>query len=171
MRGAYYKEKSTRVVQPMIDADLDVGDAGQLKGHTLVDAIASASAASGASGDAFTERRVEGGLSYMRHSISDTAEHGDYTGGARIISDATREEMRKMLAEIRNGRYADAWIAENEAGRPWFNERRRSERVHPIEQTGQKLRASMPFLNPVEVTEDGQVKPSVAEPVAATVER
>jgi hypothetical protein len=65
MRGAYYKEKSTRVMQPMLDADLDVGDAGQLKGHTLVDAITSASAASGASGKAFTERRVEGGLLYM----------------------------------------------------------------------------------------------------------
>ncbi len=112
-----------------------------------------------------------GGLSYMRHSISDTAEHGDYTGGSRIISDQTRDEMRQMLAEIRNGRYADAWIAENEAGRPWFNEQRRSERVHPIERTGEKLRASMPFLNPVEVTEDGQVKPSAGEPVAEPVER
>jgi len=111
-----------------------------------------------------------GGLSYMRHSISDTAEHGDYTGGARIISDATREEMRKMLAEIRNGRYADAWIAENEAGRPWFNEQRRQGRAHPIERVGDKLRASMPFLDPVKVTEDGKVKPSASEPVAETVE-
>lgn len=65
MRGAYYKEKSTRVVQPMIDADLEVGEAGQLSGHALVDAITSASAASGASGASFTERRVEGGLLYM----------------------------------------------------------------------------------------------------------
>ncbi len=65
MRGAYYKERSTRVVQPMLDADLDVGDEGQLKGHALLDAITSASAASGASGDAFTEKRVEGGVLYM----------------------------------------------------------------------------------------------------------
>ena len=76
-----------------------------------------------------------------------------------------------MLAEIRNGRYADAWIAENEAGRPWFNEQRRQGRAHPIERVGNKLRASMPFLNPVEVTEDGKVKPSASETVAETVER
>lgn len=65
MRGAYYKERSTRVMQPMLDADLEVGEAGQLKGHTLVDAITSASAASGAAGTAFTETRVEAGFLYM----------------------------------------------------------------------------------------------------------
>ncbi|HXH05701.1 MAG TPA: ketol-acid reductoisomerase [Vicinamibacterales bacterium] len=90
-----------------------------------------------------------GGLSYMRYSVSDTAEHGDYTGGPRIVTERTREEMRHMLAEIRDGSYARAWIAENEAGRPWFNARRREEQRHPIEQVGARLRAMMPFLEPV----------------------
>jgi ketol-acid reductoisomerase len=90
-----------------------------------------------------------GGLSYMRYSVSDTAEHGDYTGGPRIVTERTREEMRRMLAEIRDGSYARTWIAENEAGRPWFNARRREEQRHPIEQVGARLRAMMPFLEPV----------------------
>ncbi|HWP99494.1 MAG TPA: ketol-acid reductoisomerase [Vicinamibacterales bacterium] len=90
-----------------------------------------------------------GGLSYMRYSVSDTAEHGDYTGGPRIVTERTREEMRRMLAEIRDGSYARKWIAENEAGRPWFNARRREEQRHPIEQVGARLRAMMPFLEPV----------------------
>src|SRR5205085_11746120 len=66
----------------------------------------------------------QGGLSYMRYSVSDTAEHGDYSGGPRIVTDATRREMKKMLAEIRSGEYARNWIAENEAGRPVFNKQR-----------------------------------------------
>jgi hypothetical protein len=78
MRGAYYKERSTRVMQPMLDADLEVGEAGQLKGHTLVDAITSASAASGASGTAFTETRIEAGFLYM-HALR----HLRLGGGAR----------------------------------------------------------------------------------------
>ena len=69
-----------------------------------------------------------GGLSYMRYSISDTAEHGDYTGGDRLVTDATRKEMARMLEEIRSGAYAKRWIAENEAGRPWFDARRKQER-------------------------------------------
>ena len=90
-----------------------------------------------------------GGLSYMRYSVSDTAENGDYTGGPRIVTDATRREMRQMLAEIRNGTYAKAWIAENEAGRPTFNKLREADRNHPIEQVGARLRQMMPFLKPV----------------------
>src|SRR5205085_8809033 len=66
----------------------------------------------------------QGGLGYMRYSVSDTAENGDYTGGPRIVTDATRQEMKKMLAEIRSGEYARNWIAENEAGRPVFNKQR-----------------------------------------------
>src|ERR687890_2434171 len=62
-----------------------------------------------------------GGLNYMRYSVSDTAEHGDYTGGPRLVTDETRAEMRKMLAEVQDGTYAKKWIAENEKGRPWFN--------------------------------------------------
>jgi ketol-acid reductoisomerase len=96
-----------------------------------------------------------GGLNYMRYSVSDTAEHGDYTGGPRIITDETRKTMQRMLEEIQDGTYARAWITENEQGRPRFNETRAREQEHPIEQVGAKLRAMMPFLNPVTVRPDG----------------
>ncbi len=97
-----------------------------------------------------------GGLNYMRYSVSDTAEHGDYTGGPRIITEETMGEMKKMLSEIQDGTYARKWIAENEAGRPWFNEKRRQEQDQPIEKVGAELRAMMPFLNPVTVRPDEQ---------------
>lgn len=92
-----------------------------------------------------------GGLNYMRYSVSDTAEHGDYTAGPRIITEETQGEMRKILDEIQNGTYAKKWIAENEAGRPWFNEQRRKEQEHPIEKVGAKLREMMPFLDPITI--------------------
>jgi ketol-acid reductoisomerase len=92
-----------------------------------------------------------GGLNYMRYSISDTAEHGDYTGGPRLVTDETRAEMRRMLDDVRSGRYAKLWIAENEKGRPWFNEQRAREQSHLIEQVGAELRKMMPFVDPVEV--------------------
>jgi ketol-acid reductoisomerase len=91
----------------------------------------------------------QGGLNYMRYSISDTAEHGDYTGGPRLVTDETRKEMKKMLAEIQNGTYAKNWIDEDRKGRPWFNATRKAEQTHRIEQVGEKLRAMMPFLKPV----------------------
>jgi len=91
----------------------------------------------------------QGGLGYMRYSISDTAEHGDYTGGERLITAETRDEMRRMLAEIQDGTYARRWLAEDKLGRPWFNETRRREQQHPIEEVGARLRAMMPFLKPV----------------------
>jgi ketol-acid reductoisomerase len=97
-----------------------------------------------------------GGLNYMRYSISDTAEHGDYTGGKRIITETTREEMRKMLKEIQDGTYARTWISENEQGRPWFNATRQAEQTQPLEQVGARLRAMMPFLNPVTHKPDEQ---------------
>ena len=97
-----------------------------------------------------------GGLNYMRYSVSDTAEHGDYTGGPRLITDETRAEMRKMLAEVRDGTYAKTWIAENEKGRPWFDATRAREQTQQLEVVGAKLRAMMPFLNPVTVRPDGQ---------------
>ena len=87
-----------------------------------------------------------GGLSYMRYSVSDTAEHGDYTAGPRIITQKTREEMRQILAEIRDGSFAKKWIAENEAGCPNFLATRKREQSNLIEQLGPKLRAMMPFL-------------------------
>jgi len=90
----------------------------------------------------------QGGLSYMRYSVSDTAEHGDYTGGRRIITSETRAEMRRMLAEVQDGTYARSWILENQAGRPFFNTVRQREKEHPIEKVGKALRAMMPWLNP-----------------------
>jgi len=88
----------------------------------------------------------QGGLSYMWYSVSDTAEHGGYTAGSRIITAETREEMAHILAEIQDGTYARNWIKENQEGRPWFNEQRAKERSHMIEQIGKELRAMMPFL-------------------------
>jgi ketol-acid reductoisomerase len=90
-----------------------------------------------------------GGLSYMRYSISDTAEHGDYTAGPRIVTDKTREEMKKLLSEIRDGSFARKWIEENDKGCPNFLATRQREQLHSIEQLGPKLRAMMPFLQPV----------------------
>jgi len=90
-----------------------------------------------------------GGLNYMRYSVSDTAEHGDYTGGPRIITDQTRRTMKQMLKEIQNGTYARNWINENETGGKWFQATREKEQEQLIEQVGAKLRSMMPFLNPV----------------------
>ena len=109
-----------------------------------------------------------GGLNYMRYAVSDTAEHGDYTGGPKIVTAETRRAMTRMLADIQDGHYAKEWIAENKAGRPWFKSARRREQQHPIEQVGARLRDMMPFLNPVCVTPDGapparvQDQPAVA---------
>jgi ketol-acid reductoisomerase len=95
----------------------------------------------------------QGGLSYMRYSISDTAEYGDYTGGPRIITAETRKEMKKILQEIQDGSYAKAWIEENRSGRAWFEGRRREEREGLLEKVGRELRSHMPFLNPVDVAD------------------
>jgi ketol-acid reductoisomerase len=92
-----------------------------------------------------------GGLNYMRYSVSDTAEHGDYTGGPKIITEETYGAMHQMLTDIQDGTYAKMWIAENQQGRPWFNAKREEERNHPIEQVGGELRDMMPFLNPVHI--------------------
>src|SRR6516164_3738367 len=93
----------------------------------------------------------QGGLNYMRYSISDTAEHGDYTGGPKIVTDETRKAMKKILSDIQSGEYAKGWIAENETGRPWFTKQRQAEQHILIEQVGEKLRAMMPFLKPVRI--------------------
>jgi ketol-acid reductoisomerase len=93
----------------------------------------------------------QGGMSYMRYSVSDTAEHGDYTAGPRIITEDTRATMRQLLKDIQDGTYAHSWLEENARGRPWFNARRAEERQHPIEQVGRRLRSMMPWLNPKEI--------------------
>jgi ketol-acid reductoisomerase len=108
-----------------------------------------------------------GGLGYMRHSISDTAEHGDYTGGPRLVTAETRKEMKKMLEEIQTGAYAKKWIAENEAGRPWFNQQRKEGRDQLLEKVGAELRAMMPFLDAVTVTPEGEVRKAADKAVGA----
>ncbi|HEY8038535.1 MAG TPA: ketol-acid reductoisomerase [Polyangiaceae bacterium] len=92
-----------------------------------------------------------GGLRYMRYSISDTAEYGDYTAGPRVIDARSRETMRKLLGEIRDGSFARRWIEESATGRASFEGQRRKERAHPIEEVGARLREMMPFLEPVKV--------------------
>ena len=88
----------------------------------------------------------QGGLSYMRYSISDTAEYGDYVVGKRIITEDTKNEMRKVLKEIQNGTFARNWILENQVNRPFFNATRRMESEHQIEKVGKELRAMMSWL-------------------------
>ena len=88
----------------------------------------------------------QGGLNYMRYSVSDTAEYGDYTRGPRVINDLVKEEMEQILAEIQDGSFAREWILENQAGRPSFNAMKRKEAEHPVEIVGKKLRAMMPWL-------------------------
>jgi ketol-acid reductoisomerase len=88
----------------------------------------------------------EGGLSYMRFSVSDTAEYGDYTRGPRVINAETRKEMKKILGEIQSGEFARDWIAENKSGRHNFLAMREAARTSPIETVGKQLRAMMPFL-------------------------
>jgi ketol-acid reductoisomerase len=89
----------------------------------------------------------EHGISGMRFSVSDTAEYGDLTRGPRVINDAVRAEMKKILGEIRSGQFAEEWVAENRNGRPRFNQLRQAGREHPIEKVGAELRAMMPFIN------------------------
>jgi ketol-acid reductoisomerase len=97
----------------------------------------------------------QGGLSYMRYSISDTAEWGDYTAGPRVVTDATRAAMRELLAEIRSGAFAERWIAEDRAGRPAFGRLRTGDVDHPLERVGRTLRRHMPFLDPKDVLPGG----------------
>ncbi|MFN3684370.1 MAG: ketol-acid reductoisomerase, partial [Fimbriimonadaceae bacterium] len=88
----------------------------------------------------------EGGLSYMRYSISDTAEWGDYTAGPKVIGDQSRQAMREILAAIQDGSFVERWIEENETGRKQLQAYRDREAQHPIEQVGKRLRAMMPFI-------------------------
>ena len=104
-----------------------------------------------------------GGLGFMRHSISNTAEYGDLTRGARVISPAVRDEMRRLLADIRNGTFAKEWIAESRAGAPRFNELRRAAKDHPIEQVGARLRAMMPWTEEGKA-QAGRTRPKPAQP-------
>src|SRR5467141_4043965 len=88
----------------------------------------------------------EGGLGWMRYSISDTAEYGDYTRGPRIVNEAVRAEMKTILREIQTGRFAREWILENQAGRPSFDKLRAEGKAHPIEEVGKRIRELMSWL-------------------------
>ncbi len=89
----------------------------------------------------------EGGIARMRYSVSDTAEYGDYSRGPRVIDVRVKDEMRKILAEIRSGEFAREWIAEDDAGRPNFTKWREAGAAHPIEETGRRLRAMMSWVD------------------------
>ncbi len=104
-----------------------------------------------------------GGLGFMRHSISNTAEYGDLTRGGRVISPAVREEMKQLLADIRNGVFAKEWIAECRAGAPRFNELRKAAANSQIEQVGAKLRAMMPWTEEGKRTKPKGTVPKQAE--------
>jgi len=93
----------------------------------------------------------QGGLNYMRYSVSNTAEYGDYTRGPRVINQQTREEMRKILEEIQSGQFAREWILENKAGAPAFKMQRRLARQQQMEQVGLQLRRLMSFIDAKEV--------------------
>ena len=90
----------------------------------------------------------QGGLAYMRYSVSDTAEYGDYSRGPRIVDADTKKRMKQILSEIQSGQFAKEWIDENEKGRPNFNEMRKKEAAHQIEDVGKRLRDMMAFLQP-----------------------
>ena len=89
----------------------------------------------------------EGGLSYMRYSISNTAEYGDYTRGPRVITEETKKEMKKILTEIQNGQFAREWLLENEVGAPAFKRERAIHHDHLLEKIGKKLRKMMTWIN------------------------
>ena len=95
----------------------------------------------------------QGGLSYMRYSVSDTAEYGDYSRGPQVIDDHVKENMRRVLKAVQDGSFAKEWIAENEEGRARFLRLRQEARDHQIERVGRELRRMMPWIGPVEVKE------------------
>jgi ketol-acid reductoisomerase len=98
-----------------------------------------------------------GGLQYMRYSISDTAEYGDYTAGPKIVTAETKKVMKQILADIQSGAFAKNWIAEAESGYPNFKQMRQQDAHHPIEIVGAKLRDMMPFLDPVKLPQPAKV--------------
>jgi ketol-acid reductoisomerase len=89
----------------------------------------------------------EGGIANMRYSVSNTAEYGDLTRGPRVINGTTREEMKRLLADIQSGAFADEWMAEHEAGKTRFKELETNAQAHPIEEVGKRLRGMMPWLS------------------------
>jgi ketol-acid reductoisomerase len=107
-----------------------------------------------------------GGLNYMRFSVSDTAEYGDYVSGPRLIDDNVRATMQALLKDIQDGSFAERLIADHEAGSPEMARLRAADHDHQVEQVGARLRAQMPFLDPIEVVA-GQAQASATTPGAA----
>ncbi|MEA2725142.1 MAG: ketol-acid reductoisomerase [Gemmatimonadales bacterium] len=103
-----------------------------------------------------------GGLGFMRYSISDTAEYGDYTRGPRVITDETRAEMQRILEAIQDGSFAREWLAENQAGRPNFERARQADKDHEIERVGAELRAMMPWSEEGKKAASGQADSGAA---------
>ena len=99
----------------------------------------------------------QGGLNYMRYSVSDTAEYGDYRSGPRVVTDETRRAMRQLLTEIRDGSFAREWVSEHRGGRTKFNAARARDRDHRLERVGAQLRSMMPFVHPKVINADGSV--------------
>ena len=110
-----------------------------------------------------------GGLNYMRYSISETAEYGDYVAGPRIVTDQTRAAMKQLLTDIQDGTFAKNWINENNTGRKWFEAKRAEEAKHSIEAVGEPLRASMQFLDSVIVKDNTVQRNTPKAKEAATV--
>ena len=106
----------------------------------------------------------EGGLGWMRHSISDTAESGDYSRGPRVINETVRAEMKKILREIQTGQFAREWILENQAGRPAFEKLRAESKAHPIEEVGRRMRELMSWLR--DARKDSSEAPRKPRPAA-----
>jgi len=96
----------------------------------------------------------EGGFEWMRHSISDTAEYGDFSRGSRIITSETKKEMKKVLEEIQSGAFAKEWMSQAREGSPFLNEKRAEASKHQLEEVGKGLREMMPFLNAKDVKKD-----------------
>ena len=96
----------------------------------------------------------EGGFEWMRHSISDTAEYGDFSRGSRIISDETKKEMKKVLEEIQSGAFAKEWMSQAREGAPFLNQKREEASKHQLESIGKDLREMMPFLNAKDIKKD-----------------
>ena len=96
----------------------------------------------------------EGGFEWMRHSISDTAEYGDFSRGSRIITDETKKEMKKVLEEIQSGAFAKEWMSQAREGAPFLNQKREEASKHQLENIGKELRQMMPFLNAKDIKKD-----------------
>jgi ketol-acid reductoisomerase len=96
----------------------------------------------------------EGGFEWMRHSISDTAEYGDFSRGPRIVNEDTKQEMKKVLEEIQSGSFAKEFMAQSREGSPFLNQKREEASKHQIEEVGKELRSMMPFLSAKDVKKD-----------------